>query len=332
MVQSTTIKKKSSSMKQQSPPKEAEDPVALARAAARQKYENCTISWTPPPPRTKESEWRKPLWVTSHPASGASTPSKKGDVVKALINSVTGLGNGGTKNYHMSMRNRLRRCKGMSETAACSQGHPYVPVGPEKQTANFATSVIFVLRNFATAFPASHTDKGMAYHSAKGQAPEDQWRMVRDQHLKGAFKTWKEMILWWKQADYYQIALYVPFEHLLDPTMGPTLVQRLADPFQSAGFDVAPAPDLPCLWYQAVKPEWARQHALMEYVPGYTKEQRDFLLQELQDFQKQVQGDDDLVAILKEYFAEIRDHTRLDVAFSENNDDNQTTTTSRRRR
>jgi hypothetical protein len=319
------------SMKQQPPPKEAEDPVARARSVAEEKYESCSIVWKPPAPRTKESEWRKPLWVPSFPASGSSSTSKKGDVVKVLINSVTGLGIGGTKNYHMSMRKKLRRCKGVSETAACSQGHPYVPVGPEKQTANFASPVVFVLRNIAAAFPAHHTDKGMAYHGAKGQAPENEWRQVRDQHLKGAVNNWKEMILWWKQADYYQIALYVPFEHLLDPTMGPALVQRLAGLFQNAGFDVAPAPDLPCLWYQAAKPEWARQHALLEYVPGYTKEQRDFLLQELKDFQKLVQGDDDLVAILEEYYAQIRDHTRLDVAFSENND-NQTNPTFRRQR
>jgi hypothetical protein len=43
-----------------------------------------------------------------------------------------------TKNYHMSVRNgKLKRCHGITETAACSMGHPFVPVQPEGQTENF---------------------------------------------------------------------------------------------------------------------------------------------------------------------------------------------------
>lgn len=97
---------------------------AELREEARVKYQNCTLSFVPPPPRKEPSEWRKPLWVTSYPASGSASHSKKGDITKQLIDKITGLPQA-TKNYHMSIKGgKLRRCKGVSETAACTQGHP----------------------------------------------------------------------------------------------------------------------------------------------------------------------------------------------------------------
>ena len=210
-----------------------------AKESLKTKYGNCSVSFSPLPPR-KEAEWRKPLWVPSFPGSGSASPSKKGDVVKELIDSLTGLKQG-TKNYHTSMRGgKLKRCRGISETAGCSNGHPYVGVGPEKQTENFRSEVIFVIRNLADAIPALHTEKHIAYHNGKGQAPEHQWKKVRDEYLTGNVQSWMEMIQWWHNADYYQVALYLPFEWLLSPTKGPETAQRLAQVYRKAGFDVAP--------------------------------------------------------------------------------------------
>jgi len=97
--------------------------------------QNCTISFVPPPPR-QEPEWRKPLWIPSFPSSGSASPSNKGDLVKDLIEKLFGK-QGAVKNYHVSMKNRLRRCKGLSETVGCSQGHPYVPVQPEQHVSAY---------------------------------------------------------------------------------------------------------------------------------------------------------------------------------------------------
>jgi hypothetical protein len=108
--------------------------------------QNCSVSFVPPPPR-QESEWRRPLWIPSYPASGSASPSKQGDVVKDIIDRLFGMfvarcdvaldndcpfltqfhgpssgKTGAVKNYHSSVRNRLRRCKGLSETVGCSQG------------------------------------------------------------------------------------------------------------------------------------------------------------------------------------------------------------------
>lgn len=282
------------------------------RQTARTKYENCNISFVPPLPRLQESEWRKPLWVPSFPASGSASPSKKGDLTKQLIDTITGLKQG-TKNYHMSIKGgKLRRCKGMSETAACTQGHPYVPVGPESQTANFQPWVVFAIRNFATAFPASHTDKNIAYHGAKGQAPEEQWRKVRDQYLESSMESWRDMIRWWKTAEYYQIALYLPFEWLLSPTRGPGVVHELAQVYERAGFQVAPSDDISCIWYQMASREWQRQDALTQYVPGYTIEQRDFLVRQLEEQINETRHDIPLTSLLEEYKEDILRNTRLD--------------------
>jgi hypothetical protein len=108
--------------------------------------QNCSVSFVPPPPR-QESEWRRPLWVPSYPASGSASPSKQGDVVKDIIDRLFGMfvarcdvaldndcpfltqfhgpssgRNRAVKHYHSSVRNQLRRCKGISETVGCSQG------------------------------------------------------------------------------------------------------------------------------------------------------------------------------------------------------------------
>lgn len=291
--------------------KTAKAKVLNLRAEAKKKFQNCTLSFVPPPPR-KELDWRKPLWAPALPASGSSSPSKKGDILKDLVNSFTGL-KGGMKNYHMSIRNKLKRCKGVSETAACSQGHPYVPVGPEDKTNDFQSLVIFSMRNVMTQFPAGHIEKAIAYHGATRQPPEEEWRKMRNEWFKSSVEGWKTMIQWWRNADYYKIALYLPYEKMLDVEAGPALVQRLADVFSQAGFDVAPPQDISCIWYQSIKREWARQDSLMEYVPGYTEEQRDFLLQKMKDFINEVQDDEELTTILKNYLTEIQEELRIDM-------------------
>ncbi len=282
------------------------------REVARSRYENCTISFIPPPPRQQASEWRKPLWVPSFPASGSASPTKKGDLTKELIDALTGLSQA-TKNYHMSIKGgKLRRCYGISETAACTQGHPYVHVGPELQTSNFQPSVIFAIRNFMTAFPASHTDKNMAYHGAKGQAPEEQWRKVRDQYVESSMESWRSVIRWWRTAEYYKIVLYLPFEWLLYPTKGPGLVQQLANNYQKAGFEVASPEDIPCIWYEVASKEWKRQEELNLYTPGYTKEQQIFILNQLDEQIEEIKDDTTLTSILLDYKKEVMHNTKFD--------------------
>lgn len=296
---------------QKSAPIQQKESTVDPKAALREKYENCTISFVPLPPR-KEDEWRKPLWIPSFPGSGSASPSKKGDIVKELIDGLTGLKQG-TKNYHMSMRGgKLKRCKGISETAGCSNGHPYVGVGPDTQTANFQSQVVFVIRNLADAIPALHTEKHIAYHNGKGQAPEHQWNKVRDEYLTGNIQSWKEMLQWWNTASYYNVSIYLPWEWLLSPTKGPKTVQRLADVYASAGFDVAPATDIPCIWYQVVQREWKRQEKLMQYQPSYTRTQQEELVAALDQLILEYPANEHLLSILQEYRQTVREDLRIE--------------------
>ena len=247
--------------------------------------ENCTLQHEPPLPRTDESTWRKPLWAPSYPSSGGSTPSKLnggGDLIKTIVEHLTGRTDdkypkiNPVKNYHMSIRNKLRRCKGVSETILCTQGHPLVPVEPHKQTSNFQRPVILPIRNIASAFHTSLNDKAVAYHGSKGgQIDYRHWIETRDQYVNGTVTSWIALIHYWLGTStttasekndnntYYHIGLFLPWEDLMDVSplsssttttsplsfsmekqsniiqqgRGPQLVHKLAQTLVSLGYD-----------------------------------------------------------------------------------------------
>lgn len=283
------------------------------RSSLWEKYTNCTVEFIPSQPPRSQEKWRKPYLIPAYPASGSSSPTKKGDIVKSLIDSMTG-STSSTKNYHMSVRNKLRRCYGITETVACSQGHPFVKINLEEQTENFQHEIIFVIRNFLTAFPASHTDKAIAYHGAKGQASEEEWNTVRDGYITGAFQNWVDMIHWWRKTSSYDIGMYVSLERLMDDSqIGLDTVQQLHQLLTDGGFDdIIPKQDLPCLWYKSVQEMKIHQQRVSStYQPGYTKQQQQFLLDEFEKLIQQVSDDQNLVSILNEYVFEIRNKIRL---------------------
>lgn len=128
-------------------------------------------------------------------------------------------------------------------------------------------------------------------------------------------KAWKDVLQWWNTAEYYKIATYVPYESLLDPKTGPTIVQKLADTLTESGFEVAPKEDIPCIWYQVTSKEIGRQKAMKVYTPGFTPDQRKFLMTELNSLIRSyssVSGKEDLVSILEGYRDEVQFRTRMD--------------------
>jgi hypothetical protein len=272
-------------------------------------FQNCTISFQPSPPKAQGTWTTKPLWISGYPSSGAEA-SGEADRAKPLVSLITGL-KGGAKNYHASSK-QLKRCRGVDETATCSQVHPVVGIGPESRTGDFSPNVIMSIRNFKTALPAFYSKKANLYHGVVGQMPEDSWRQLRDQYVEYGFADWKGLLKAWKSMEYYRISMYLPYEHLLDRTKGPITVQRLADKLNEAGFDVAPPSDMPCIWYKATQSPLAYEKDYYTYTPGFTAKQRDFMLQEMKKMMEDMADDVDLVAILQEYYDDIRDHTRID--------------------
>ena len=113
------------------------------------------------------------------------------------------------------------------------------------------------IRNIKTAFPFATSLKENKYHGVVGHASENSWRKTRDEYLV-AFESWKNVITTWKSYDYYHIAMYLPYEYLLDPVQGPATVQKFAKQLKLAGFPVVAMEEessssLQCIWYHSVK-------------------------------------------------------------------------------
>ena len=271
--------------------------------------QNCTVSFKAP-----DNMSFPPIWMPSFPASGAASASKKGDLLKPIIDKLTGW-TAGSKNYHMSIKNKLKRCHAVNTpTAVCTNGHPMTGVGPQKQTSNFHRKVIMVLRNFYTAYPAFMQDKAFAYHDAKEQVAKEEWKSSRDEWAKSSFEAWKNFFVEWKgMNDYYEIGMYVVYEKLMDPDAGIAVVERLAEQLRQAGLEIAPADQIPCIWYQSVDPEYRRLESFYTYQPGYTLEQKEHFITEMEKLiQEMNDKDEELNLILEEYLEEVKSSMQID--------------------
>lgn len=264
------------------------------------RFENCTISYVKPN--------IKPLNTSARPLL---FPSVNGFNDKTVISLLTG--GLPSRGFHASMKG-LRHCiTKPGETATCTNSHPGVNIGPERQTRSYDSRVLLGIRNPFTEFPASGNEKAIKYHGAKGQVAENYWRGLRDGWLKASVPGWINTIRTWKNMSYYNIGTYVPYEHWMDPDRGPAVIQQIADTLREAGFGVAPPQDIPCIWYHSTKDKYVAEKEFFKYVPGYTVEQRDFALVELERFMEETVDDPVLLLILKEYYADIQDNTRIDI-------------------
>ena len=303
--------------------------------------EDCVLEYKPAdPPRKDASDWRPRFWIPSYPGSGSSNPTSKGDLLRDLISSLFG-GEWGeqsgygkaVKNFHMSIRNKLKRCKGMSETVGCSSGHPTVPTKPETQTDAFRKEVILPIRNPATVIPISYAYKNIQYHNAEKQVPEKEWKKMRDDYFEGSLGDWFNVIKFWrgmKKDSYYFTKLYVPFEDLVttDAAKGAVMVKKLSDTISgrfsnSDGehfFDTSTSErDYKCLWYRTAKNEWEREKTIIgDYIPPYTQDQKDKMVRDLRSFAVEIEsdsfdGDQDavLVSLLRRYADQIEKYVRV---------------------
>jgi len=305
------------------------------------KLEDCTVAYTPSSPaRTTASEWRRKFWIPSIPGSGASNPTRKGDLLREIIEGLF-RGDGSdynqtpVKEFHMSIKNRLKRCTGVSETVGCSCNHPLVPVNAETQTDQFRPGAILSIRNPATVIPMYYAYKHIAYQKATKQAPEEDWRNMRDLYWEGSFQNWMNVIQFWRgtaeESSYYSTVIYVPFEDLVttDASKGIPKIRELSDAISGRKspntkdddddgfFETTDAEqDYECLWYRAAKREWEREQTIIgDYVPAYTQAQKDKMVKDLRAYAADVekdpfQGDQDmvLVSLLRRYAHQIEEY------------------------
>jgi hypothetical protein len=279
-------------------------------------YHDCKISPIPAPQNAAEQQKlksAKAFWVPSYPISDAGIFSR-------LVNGLTGIPSG-SKNYYASSKAQ-KKCFGVNMiTVSCEQIHPVVGIGASvtRLRDRFQDTILLPLRNPATVIPAHFQNKAESYHGAVGQVDMDRWREFRDSWLElSVMEGWNSVIEIWKNmTEYSGIGLYLSYEHLLDVTKGPAVTKELATILRNAGFPVAREEDIPCVWYHATHHRLVQDHIhyefAVDYIPGYTVEQKEFVISQLERLQHEFADDLALAAILNEYIQEIRLHTPTDI-------------------
>lgn len=315
------------------------------------RLEECKLAYKPSEkPRAETSEWRPKFWLPSFPGSGSSNPAKKGDILRELIVGLFSGEDGNTsgsylnpvKDYHVSIKNRLKRCKGVSETVGCSSSHPMTPVGPETQKDQFRPEVILAIRNPAVVIPVMFANKNIAYHKATKQSPVEEWRENRNRYFGGALQNWIDIIKFWRgtaeESSYYHTVVYVPYEDLVTTiaSNGIAKIKELSDAISGRNssnnenrnfFETSSSEqDYECLWYRSAKNDWEYQQQIIgDYIPAYTLVQRGTMVKKLIDFANEVEkepfrGEQDaaLVSLLHRYAIQIKTFVRLDQEAEEN--------------
>jgi hypothetical protein len=276
-----------------------------------QKYESCQVS---APQQTSSTTETKPLWLTAHPST------IREPVHKGLINGITGLSAGGKSFY--SSNKGLRHCNGETVTATCTNIHPIVEMngGPDKKKDNFYSLYIMALRNPMTALPAFIDEKGILYHGRSGQTPIESWRQTRDDWLQSLFDGWISVLRDWKKSS-YDVGAYLVYEDFMDSKKGPNSLKSTRHLLEKAGFDVVLEDSLGCIWFQAIGKDALEQHhgvgyEYNDYTPGFTVEQKEYMVTGLNDAIEEFKDDKMLTEILTVYRNEIAQHCLLDVKWT----------------
>eukprot|EP00591_Stephanopyxis_turris_P013285 CAMPEP_0195535192 /NCGR_PEP_ID=MMETSP0794_2-20130614/43801_1 /TAXON_ID=515487 /ORGANISM="Stephanopyxis turris, Strain CCMP 815" /LENGTH=347 /DNA_ID=CAMNT_0040668263 /DNA_START=71 /DNA_END=1114 /DNA_ORIENTATION=+ len=277
------------------------------------KFEGCTVSFQPPPPKANGEWTTKPLWLPSYPSTLEDNTHRQ------IVNELTGLKAGGKSFYASNKREKLRQCFSQTETATCANIHPIVEMngGPETKANQFSQKFILAIRNPRTVLPAFLNAKAIKYHGQKGQVPEEDWRNQRDTFIEEMMEGWKLSLRTWKAMNVYQPAMYLVHEHLMDARKGPDTLRRFGGILREAGFVAAQDEDIPCIWYKAIGKEQLEQYQkskyeYKDYIPGFTKAQQEHFMGELSALMTEFSDDAELVSILKEYHDDVRDNIHID--------------------
>lgn len=256
----------------------------------------------------------KPLLMAGYPSSIKEGFAR--EVFDRLTNNIHS-----TRSYYNSKRHHFHRCISVEyPTVACKIGDLYL-----KKSDIFDDSMMFEIRNPKYVFPFLHNEKAIRYHGQVGQVDVSNWRTVREQYFDKNMNTWVEILNSWATSEEYKIGFYFNYDDFVRTETGPQMMQELADLLRSSGFNVAPDEDLPCLWYQSVGKDTIEHYIdykfdFIDYVPMYTeKEQQkmlDLLSAEITKYGPDGEYPDErLVAILKKYYEDVRDDTRIDEGY-----------------
>lgn len=252
----------------------------------------------------------KPVWVAGYPGSGF-------DFLAPIIATVTGLTASDVYRHHTCS---VPVKEGAAITGACMTHWPLVqkdsPVSLALNGDKYSPRAIFVIRNPANAIPGYFTRWWGAQRHVQGnhqQPPESEWKAWRDERFERHLKVWKRSLLEWQRgipaAGLTGIALYIPFEDLINAKHGPHLTEKLAQVFEEFHHQVAEKPQ--CLWRKSLDRQ--QLHKAKAYDPKFTSGQVELLLQTLDDLLELYEASEpQLATILQGYRSDIQENVRLD--------------------
>lgn len=299
-------------------------------------WSDCSANPAPNKSSERSGKLGEPLWLPAYPTSlpgvsGFANPGLSGNakIYEQFISRLTGF-KSGANNYYRSHK-KLKKCHSTEPNdpgVTCEIVHPLITTNPWAQSKKFGKEVLIALRNPLSAFPAYHQDKAFKYHGAKGQVSREEWRKFRDEYVADSsdatklFAEWKKYVLEWRSMDPYRVAMYLPYERWHNENTGPELVLEFSRALERGGFPVLfEGRELECLWYETVYKALLKEKEKCDkdgwYVPDYTNEQREMLADQLETFAKEIEsemnvegkrrnGDEELVAILREYKEDIK--------------------------
>lgn len=253
----------------------------------------------------------KPVWIAGYPGSGF-------DLVAPLISAVTGLTSVDIYRQHSCS---VAIQEGAAPTGACLSHWPLVqldsPAAVAVATGTFYNPrAVFVLRNPADAIPSYHTRWWGAQRHIRGNHDQPDWQEWiewRDRRFDKHLQIWKTTLKEWQRgvpvAGIAGISLYLPYEQLIDASLGPALTDQLAAQFTTAHHPTTAA-NTACLWRRIVDDV---HHAPKVYQATYTGAQKEQLLQTLDSLAlKYATTEPKLTEILAGYRDEIADDLPLD--------------------
>lgn len=167
-----------------------------------------------------------------------------------------------------------------------------------------------------TVIPAGYNAKAAKYSGLIGQLPEKEWRRVRDEWFDGMLESWEKLIVTWK-ATKYNVGMYLVYEDLLDFDRGVETMKKLRLFLLKEGFEVIPQEDLGCIWFKAVGKDtleryYRKRYDYDDYIPGFTMEQKDKMIQRLRRMTQDFHKDYELVSILEKYINDIENNIKID--------------------
>ena len=228
-----------------------------------------------------------PIWVPSYPGSGS-------ELFRDLLHSFTGRPASDIYDDMKAVCQGSVMCKTHWPTFKAKS--PMEIEANTKKPATFHNTTAWLLmRHPAKALPSFRNflyevNNGADHHVQ--QAPEEAWIEWRDRRFQRDIKRWTRMIRTWHhgaEADTklppLRVSLIIPYEDLVHPQHGLTVVEQLHQQLQAAGHTNVDLPQMKCAWKHHVLDRPGKKRSSRGYVPRFTVEQWQNMRMAIRDLQ-----------------------------------------------